>query len=39
MAPKYDKRDAKPKFFCFGCSKERTDALRKRGIKIRGRSK
>ncbi len=39
MAPKYDKRDAKPKFFCFECSKERTDALRKRGIKIRGRSK
>ncbi len=39
MAPKYDKRDSEPKFFCFECSKERTDALRKKGIKIRGRSK
>jgi hypothetical protein len=39
MAPNYDKRDAKPKFFCIECSKLRTDELRKRGIKIRGKSR
>jgi len=39
MAPNYDKRDSKPKFFCFSCSKKRTDLLRSKGIKIRGRSR
>jgi len=39
LAPNYDKRDSEPKFFCFKCSKERTDALRQKGIKIRGRSR
>lgn len=38
LAPNYDKRDAPPKFFCLKCSKKRTDKLRSRGIKIRGRS-
>lgn len=38
FAPNYDKRDAEPKFYCFDCSKKRTDELRKKGIKIRGRS-
>ncbi|MFH1577832.1 MAG: hypothetical protein ABIC18_02010 [Candidatus Omnitrophota bacterium] len=37
LAPNYDRRKACPKFFCFGCSKRRTDELRKRGIKVRGR--
>ncbi|MCM8795865.1 MAG: hypothetical protein NC928_04205 [Candidatus Omnitrophica bacterium] len=39
LAPNYDKRDAPPKFLCLECSKKKTDELRKRGIKIRGRSK
>lgn len=39
LAPNYDKRDAEPKFFCMECSKRRTDQLRNRGVKIRGRSK
>ena len=39
LAPNYDKRDSRPKFFCLECSKERTDELRKKGIKIRGRSR
>jgi hypothetical protein len=38
-APNYDKRDAKPTFLCMACSKEKTNALRARGIKIRGRSR
>jgi len=38
-APNYDKRDAKPVFLCHNCSKEKTDTLRSKGIKIRGRSK
>lgn len=38
-APNYDKRDAKPHFLCIECSKEKTDELRKKGIKIRGKSK
>ncbi|MFH1577836.1 MAG: hypothetical protein ABIC18_02030 [Candidatus Omnitrophota bacterium] len=37
LAPNYDRREAHPKFFCFECSKRRTDELRKRGIRIRGR--
>ena len=39
MAPNYDKRESEPKFFCMACSKLRTDELRKRGIKIRGKSR
>ena len=39
LAPNYDKRDSRPKFFCLACSKQRTDKLRKKGIKIRGRSR
>jgi len=39
LAPNYDKRDARPKFFCLACSKKKTDELRLKGIKIRGRSK
>ncbi len=39
LAPNYDKRNCPPKFFCMACSKEKTDALRKNGIKIRGKSK
>ncbi|MDD4910510.1 MAG: hypothetical protein PHR44_07545 [Candidatus Omnitrophica bacterium] len=38
LAPNYDKRNAEAKFFCMKCSKQRTDELRRRGIKIRGRS-
>lgn len=39
VAPGYDKRKAKPKFLCMSCSKKRTDELRNKGIKIKGRSK
>ena len=39
LAPNYDKRNAEPKFFCMECSKKRTDALRIKGIKIRGKSR
>jgi len=39
VAPNYDRRDANPKFYCFKCSKKRTDELRQQGIKIRGRSR
>ena len=39
LAPNYDKRDAKPKFLCIQCSKERTDKLRQSGIKIRGKNR
>ena len=38
LAPNYDKRDSEPKFFCIKCSKERTDELRRKGIKIRGKN-
>jgi hypothetical protein len=37
-APNYDKSQHEPKFLCMKCSKEKTDELRKRGIKIRGKS-
>ena len=37
-APNYDKSDKTPKFYCMACSKAKTDELRKKGIKIRGRS-
>jgi hypothetical protein len=39
VAPNYDKRDKDPKFYCMECSKKKTDELRKKGIKIRGKSK
>jgi len=39
LAPNYDRRDSEPKFFCMACSKHRTDELRKKGIKIRGKSR
>ncbi len=39
LAPNYDRRQSEPKFFCMECSKKRTDTLRSRGIKIRGRSR
>ena len=39
VAPNYDRRDDEPKFFCYKCSKKRTDELRKKGIYIKGRSK
>ena len=39
FAPNYDKRDAPPTFLCMACSKEKTDELRLKGYKIRGRSK
>ena len=38
LAPNYDRRESEPKFFCMECSKKRTDDLRKKGIKIRGKS-
>jgi len=39
-APNYDKRDdLKPVFLCTKCSKQKTDELRDKGIKIRGKSK
>jgi len=39
LAPNYDKRQDEPKFFCMECSKKRTDELRNKGIKIRGKSR
>ena len=39
FAPNYDKRGAPPKFLCMACSKEKTDELRAKGYKIRGRSR
>ena len=39
LAPSYDKRQSEPKFFCIECSKKRTDQLRSKGVKVRGRSK
>jgi len=38
LAPNYDKRKAKPVFLCMKCSKEKTDKLRRKGFKIRGRT-
>jgi len=38
-APNYDKRDAVPRYLCMSCSKKKTDRLRSKGIKIRGKSK
>ena len=39
LAPNYDKRQDKPSFMCMKCSKLKTDELRKKGYKIRGKSK
>ncbi len=39
LAPNYDRRDSQPTFLCMACSKKKTDKLRVRGYKIRGRSK
>jgi hypothetical protein len=38
LAPNYDKRDSVPKFLCMECSKIKTNELRKKGIKVRGKS-
>jgi hypothetical protein len=38
LAPNYDKRDANPEFLCMGCSKIKTDELRKKGVKVRGKT-
>jgi len=37
-APNYDRSDSKPHFLCMQCSKKKTDELREKGIKIRGKS-
>jgi len=37
-APNYDRSDSRPRFLCMKCSKKKTDELRSRGIKIRGKS-
>ena len=40
LAPNYDKRtEENPKFRCYECSKIKTDELRGKGYRIRGRSK
>lgn len=39
LAPNYDKRHAEPEFLCMECSKKRTDRLRSKGIKIRGKNR
>jgi hypothetical protein len=39
LAPGYDKRKDEPKYLCISCSKAKTDELRAKGIKIKGRSK
>jgi len=39
LAPNYDRRQAEPKFLCMECSKKKTDELRSRGFKIRGKSR
>lgn len=38
-AQNYNKTNSVPVFLCMKCSKKKTDELRKRGIKIRGKSK
>lgn len=38
-APNYERRNAAPVFLCKKCSKEKTDALRAQGVKIRGKTK
>ena len=39
LAPNYDKRGKEPKFLCMECSKIKTNELRSKGIRIRGKSK
>jgi hypothetical protein len=39
LAPNYDKRKEEPHFLCMKCSKKKTDELRAKGLKIRGRTK
>jgi len=40
LAPGYDRRsDENPKFLCMECSKRKTEELRARGLRLRGRSK
>lgn len=34
----YDRSSAQPLFLCMKCSKEKTDALRAKGIPVRGKS-
>lgn len=38
-AANYDKSDSESKFYCMKCSKKKTDELRAKGIKIRGKSR
>jgi hypothetical protein len=38
LAPGYDKRQDEPKYLCMECSKKKTDELRSKGIRIRGKS-
>lgn len=38
-APNYDKRNEPPLFLCMECSKDKTDLMRAKGYKIRGKSK
>jgi hypothetical protein len=39
LAPGYDKRDDEnPVYLCYKCSKEKSDELRAKGIRIKGRS-
>jgi len=38
-APNYDRRNTTPVFLCMKCSKAKTDELRAKGIKIKGKTK
>ncbi|MFA5271380.1 MAG: hypothetical protein WC412_03445 [Candidatus Omnitrophota bacterium] len=37
-APNYDKSNSASHFLCMQCSKKKTDELREKGVKIRGKS-
>ncbi len=37
--PNYDRRNTTPVFLCMKCSKAKTDELRAKGIKIKGKTK
>lgn len=39
LAPGYDRRNSNPKFLCMECSKKKTNLLRGKGIKVRGKTK
>jgi hypothetical protein len=39
IADRYDARNKTPKFYCYNCSKKKTDQMRQKGIKIKGKSK